>query len=240
MRSKELIFGVTAVACIAVAADASAETRRNDGKQMRAAAGMRHAAAANQQDMSTMRANPGNRSFADNRTYVTRNRVATTRGNRLYMTAAGYDGVVVYGGYRRAWRGGEPYVSGAGAQTAAMDIGLSVNNSGYYYDYPTYAYGYNYGVGVGTDGLYAYAPGYSYTSTPLYAAQSNYSYVSRPRYAPRYSVTYSTSGLYDYAPGYSYSYTSTPEYAAPASYSYTSRPRPLYSNAPGYISTFGQ
>jgi hypothetical protein len=229
MRSKELIFCVTAVACIAVAADASAETRRHDGKH-------RHAATANQQDMSMMRANAGNRSFADDRAYVGRNRVAATRGNRLYMTT-GYVGPV-YGGYRRAWRGGEPFVSGAGAQTAAMDIGLSVNNSGSYYDYPTYAYGYNYGaVGLDTGGLYAYAPGYSYTSRPLYAAPSGYSYVSRPRYAPRYAVTYGTSGLYDYAPGESY--TSTPLYAAPASYSYTSRPRPLYSNAPGYYSNFG-
>jgi hypothetical protein len=236
MRSKELIFCVTAVACIAVAADASAETRRNDGKQMRAAASTRHAATVNQQDMSMMGANAGNRTFADDRTYIGRNRVAATRGNRLYMTT-GYVGPV-YAGYRRVWRGGEPFVSGAGAQTAAMDIGLSVNNSGYYYDYPTYTYGYNYGVGVGTDGLYAYAPGYSYTSTPLYAAPSSYNYVSRPRYAPRYSVTDGTVGLYAYAPGYSY--TSTPQYAAPSNYSYTSRPRPLYSNQPGYISTFGQ
>jgi hypothetical protein len=236
MRSKELLFCVTAIACIAVAADASAETRRNDGKQMRAAAGPRHAATANQQDMSMMRANTGNRGFAEDRTYGTRNRVATTRGNRLYMTT-GYVGPV-YAGYRRVWRGGEPYVSGAGAQTAAMDIGLSVNNPGYYYDYPTYAYGYNYGaVGLNSGGLYAYAPGYSYTSTPQYSAPSSYSYVSRPRYAPRYSVANGTAGLYAYAPGESY--TSTPQYAAPAAYSYTSRPRPLYSNAPGYYSNFG-
>jgi hypothetical protein len=68
MRSKQLLFCVTAAACIAIAADASAETRHNTSKSTGAATATTHAGPntihANQQNMSGMRANAGNRNFS--------------------------------------------------------------------------------------------------------------------------------------------------------------------------------
>jgi hypothetical protein len=109
MRSKELIFGVAAVACVALAADASAqENQRHAGKTMGTSAGATHAAhgaiQANQQ--AGIRANGGNRNFAaeerttrtrgyardrdretrgfnENRTSVDRDRLAETRRHSL-------------------------------------------------------------------------------------------------------------------------------------------------------------
>jgi hypothetical protein len=68
MRSKQLLFCVSAAACIVMAADASAETRHNTSKQAGATtAATMHAAPnalhANQQGMSGMRTNAGNRDF---------------------------------------------------------------------------------------------------------------------------------------------------------------------------------
>jgi hypothetical protein len=83
MRSKELIFGVAAVACVALAADASAqENQRDAGKTIGTRAGATHvqgATHANQQGMSSMRANAGNRNFAaEERMNGTRPAIATS------------------------------------------------------------------------------------------------------------------------------------------------------------------
>ena len=125
MRSKQLLLCVTAAACIVVvAADASAETQRNTGKQqtMGATGGAAHAAPTaihtDQQGASGMRPNAGNRTFgteermsrtrAGNRNLSAEERTTATRsGSRNFaaeerMTRTrGYTGDLIYAGRDR-------------------------------------------------------------------------------------------------------------------------------------------
>lgn len=128
----------------------------------------------------------GTRGFRDNRTFISGDRVAERRGNRIYATTR-YGGAT-YGGYGQTWRGNR-FVSGGVA--AGIDVGLSYDSPSAYYEYPGSEYDYR--VGFGGDGLYAFAPDYrrSYGSAPLVT------------YAPRYRVGYTAAPLYNFAPGVS-------------------------------------
>src|SRR5689334_1944516 len=117
MRSRQLIFCLTAAACLAVVTDASAETRQNGGKQMGMTTGAAHAGSsavsANKQRMSTMRSNAGNRTFAaeerigtktGNRNFAAEERIGTRTVNRNFAAeerttrARGYEGERMYEG----------------------------------------------------------------------------------------------------------------------------------------------
>ena len=176
MRSKQLLFCFTAAACIAIAADASAETRHNTSKSTGAATATTHAGPntihAHQQGMSGMRANAGNRNFSaeerltgarnGNPNFAAEERMSRRPGNRIFATEERMTGTRSYAG-DRIYAGRDRF-NGTRA----------------------------YGVGFGTDALYAYAPRYGirYRPAPLYD------------YAPGYSVGATAAPLYNFAPGY--------------------------------------
>jgi hypothetical protein len=114
MRSKQLLFCFTAAACIAIAADASAETRHNTSKSTGAATATTHAGPntihANQQGMSGMRANAGNRNFSaeerltgarnGNPNFAAEERMSRRPGNRIFATEERMTGTRSYAGDR--------------------------------------------------------------------------------------------------------------------------------------------
>jgi hypothetical protein len=286
MRSKELIFGVAAIACVALAADASAqENQRHAGKTMGTRAGAAHvqgAAHANQQGMS-VRANAGNRnvtaeervngnragnrnfaeervngtragnrsfaaeermnaSRAGNRNFAAEERTTRTRGyarDRTYADRDRFAGTRVFNdsrtfvdrdrvaetrinrGYGRTWRG-DRFVGGVGAGAVAAGVDVGVNYGGYS------GYGYSgYGYGDYRGSVYGGYPGYAY----------GYGYPGYG-YGNNYGVGVGTGGLYAYAPGYGVSVSTGGLYAPGYGVGYTAS-APLYSYAPGYVSTVG-
>jgi len=238
MRSKQLLFCVTAAACIAFAADASAETRRNTGKPTGTSAATTHAAPsalhANQQGMSGMRPNAGNRNFGaeerltgtrtgnpnfaaaegmtgrtGNRTFFgTEERMARTRsyaGDRMY---AGRDR---FGGTRgfsenRTFISGDRIAERRGNRTYLATGYGGTTYGGYGRTWRGERF-------VGGGGAEVVAAGVDVGLS--YGPSAYYEY---PGYGYNYGVGPGTEELYAYEPGYGLSYGSAP----------------LYDQAPGY------
>jgi hypothetical protein len=243
MRSKQLLFCVTACACIAVAADASAETRRNTGKPTGTGAATTHAAPsalhANQQGMPRMRPNAGDLNFhaaehaAETRTgnhnFAAEETMTRRTGNRIAvdrMTRRGYEGDRMYAGRDRF--GGTRGFSENRTFISGDRVAERRGNRTYVataYGGSTYG-----GYGrtwrgerlVGGGGAEVVAAGVN-VGLSYYGPSAYYEY---PGYGYNYGVGPGTEELYAYEPGYD----QTPGYRAAA---------PLYNFAPGYVATVG-
>jgi hypothetical protein len=248
MTSRQLIFCLTAAACIAVVTEASAETRHSGGKQTGMATGAAHAGSsavnANKQGMSTMRGNAANRNF------TAEERTGTRTGNRNFAEerttrARGYENGRMYEGRERF--AGSRGVNDNHTLVNRDRVAETRRNRTYMTaEYGGARYG-RYGrtwrdryVGAGTGVVAAdVGVGYGYLGYGYGYPEYGYGYGAEyPAFGDNYGLGVGTGGLYAYAPGYGISSgAGLYDYAPAYTVRYTSRP--LYSFAPAYVSRVG-
>jgi hypothetical protein len=261
MRSKQLLFCFTAAACIAIAADASAETRHNTSKSTGAATATTHAGPntihAHQQGMSGMRANAGNRNFSaeerltgarnGNPNFAAEERMSRRPGNRIFATEERMTGTRSYAGDRiyagrdrfngtRAFSENRTFISGDHvAERRGNRIYATTGYGGTAYGGFGRTWRGNRFLGGGAAEVVAAGVdlGLSYDSPSAY-----YEYPDNA-YGYNYGVGFGTDALYAYAPRYGIRYRPAPLYDYAPGYSVDATAAPLYNFAPGYVSTVG-